>query len=323
MSDIAITNLINGLFGRDFPPDSTVSRPNGDFIRLDLKGRYSDVFVTIARQHTFHLEAQTSTDSRIALRIFEYSFHYSMSVQAASDSLHFPESIVIYLGQAKNIPEEHTLHFSFEGQENFNYHVKNFPYLGHSTEELNQKKMAAFIPFQTLRLRTLLKTKKSGNHKGSFDPDRFSQLQDDIRHDIIGTIETSLKMGHLTADDANQLYELTDFLDEHIRHEFSIKMEGAQEYMKPLLPGALELPNDKYRLRIAELEQENAKFANENAKFASEITRYADENARFADENAKFANEITRYADKNAHYADEILRLQKRIAELEAKQGTD
>ena len=246
-----------------------------------------------------------------------------MSVQAASDSLHFPESIVIYLGQAKNIPEEHTLHFSFEGQENFNYHVKNFPYLGHSTEELNQKKMAAFIPFQTLRLRTLLRAGRPGGRKADFDPDKFSRLQDTVRHDIIGTIETSLKMGHLTADDANQLYELTDFLDEHIRHEFSIKMEGAQEYMKPLLPGALELPNDKYRLRIAELEQENAKFANENAKFASEITRYADENARFADENAKFANEITRYADKNAHYADEILRLQKRIAELEAKQGTD
>ena len=63
--------------------------------------------------------------------------------------------------------------------------------------------------------------------------------------------------------------------------------------MKPLLPGALELPNDKYRLRITELEQENA--------------RYADE--------------ITRYADDNAKYADEILKLQKRIAELEAKQN--
>ena len=43
--------------------------------------------------------------------------------------------------------------------------------------------------------------------------------------------------------------------------------------MKPLLPGALELPNDKYRLRIYELEKENARFADENARFADEITR--------------------------------------------------
>ena len=55
--------------------------------------------------------------------------------------------------------------------------------------------------------------------------------------------------------------------------------------MKPLLPGALELPNDKYRFRIDELEKE--------------ISRYADENARYADENA---------------------RLKKRISELEHRQ---
>ena len=54
--------------------------------------------------------------------------------------------------------------------------------------------------------------------------------------------------------------------------------------MKPLLPGALELPNDKYRFRIDELEKENA-----------------------------------RYADEITRYADEILKLQKRVAELEAK----
>lgn len=75
--------------------------------------------------------------------------------------------------------------------------------------------------------------------------------------------------------------------------------------MKPLLPGALELPNDKYRLRIAKLEEENAKYADENARYADEITRYADE--------------ITRYADDNAKYANEIKLLKKRIEELEAQ----
>lgn len=43
--------------------------------------------------------------------------------------------------------------------------------------------------------------------------------------------------------------------------------------MKPLLDGAIELPNDKYRFRIDELEKEIAEYAAENA-------RYADENAR-------------------------------------------
>ena len=53
--------------------------------------------------------------------------------------------------------------------------------------------------------------------------------------------------------------------------------------MKPLLPGAIELPNDKYRFRIDELEKEN-----------------------------------TRYADEISRYVDEISALKKRIRELEA-----
>lgn len=251
-----------------------------------------------------------------------------MSTQEEPDLLHFPEPIVIYLNQMGSIPEENILHFSLDGQESFHYLVKNFSYLAHSAEELNHRKMAALIPFQVLRLRQLLRAKNSGKgepsatkypdtgnrqkrtnpstnrnqkeitpnkgneHKATFDPDKFSQLQDKIRHDIIDSIETNLQMGYLTIDDAKQLYELTGFLDEHIRNEFSHKMKGAKEHMRPLLPGALELPNDKYRLRITELEQENARFA----------------------------DEITRYADDNAKYADEILKLQQRIAELEAKQ---
>ncbi|MCC8044712.1 MAG: hypothetical protein LIP12_04335 [Clostridiales bacterium] len=39
--------------------------------------------------------------------------------------------------------------------------------------------------------------------------------------------------------------------------------------MKPLLPGAMELPDDKYRFRIDELEAENATLIEEKALSAS------------------------------------------------------
>jgi len=125
-------------------------------------------------------------------------------------------------------------------------------------------------------------------------------LQEKIRNDIIGSISRNLHLCNITADDAWQLPELTGRLHEHICAEFNRKKKGDEE-LKPLLPGALELPNDKYRFRIDELEKE--------------ILRYADENARYADENAKYADEILRYAD-------EIVKLKKRIAELEKEQQT-
>lgn len=126
-------------------------------------------------------------------------------------------------------------------------------------------------------------------------------MQEKIRNDIIESISRNLHLCNITADDARQLPELTGRLHEHICAEFNRKKKGDEE-LKPLLPGALELPNDKYRFRIDELEKE--------------ILRYADENARYADENAKYADEILRYAD-------EIVKLKKRIAELEKEQQTE
>ena len=181
--------------------------------------------------------------------------------------------------------------------------------------------MAILIPFQALRLRRLLERQFSSPsfnqpnaRSPAFSSEEFSRLQDEIRHDIIESITTNLQTGSITEDDAGQLLDLTSLLYEHIQTHFCEKRKGDAIDMKPLFPGTIELPNDKYRFQIAELKEENARYADE-------IIRYADENAKFADENAKFADEIIRYAKENAKFADENARLKARIAELEARQG--
>ena len=284
LSDTAIINLINGLFFRNFPLGSKISYLIKEFIKLNLESRFADMFITISDTYTFHLEAQITYDNIIVLRVFEYSFYYAMSVQKNPNFLHFPEPVIIYLNHQKNIPEESILHISFGSQGSFDYHVKNFVYPKHSIEELNKRKMAILIPFQILRLRSLIETQYPGNtaSRTNFNPEKFSQLQDSIRHDIMNSIHTNLSLGNITSDDASQLLELTNLLYEHIA-DLKKKTKGAVVEMKPLLPGAIELPNDKYRFRIDELEKEN-----------------------------------TRYADEISRYVDEISALKKRIRELEA-----
>jgi len=66
-----------------------------------------------------------------------------------------------------------------------------------------------------------------------------------------------LQVGNITTDDANQLKELTKRLYEHIYASYE-KLGGYAD-MKPLLNGAIELPLDKYRIRIDELEAEKTK----------------------------------------------------------------
>lgn len=231
-------------------------------------------------------------DKKIVLRAFEYGFYYAVSEQGDEEILKFPEPMIIYLDDANEVPKESVLHISFGEQGMFTYRVKNYVYQKHQVAELNRKRMIVLIPFQVLKLRELCNPKIQKEIK----EERFAVLQEEIRNDIIRSIKANLQFGNITTDDANQLLELTNFLYEHIQRDF-VKSGGRND-MNPLLPGAIELPNDKYRFRIDELEKEISKYAYENAKYADEITKYADENARYAEENEK---------------------LKKRIAELEKK----
>ena len=307
LSDKAVISLINGLFEKDFPLDSAVWYPNREFVLPGLEERLADVIVVIGGVHAFHLEAQMTKDEMIVLRAFEYSFQYGLSAGSGPDRLEFPDIAVIYLDQERGLPEESVLHITFGSQGSFDYHVRNCLYLSHDAQELDRRKMIVLIPFQTLRLRSLVKQWKEAMEKGKpFDEEKFYRLQEEIRNDIIGSIEKNLKAGNITADDARQLTELTNRLHRHICRDVA-KKQGGEEGMKPLLPGALELPNDKYRFRIDELERQ--------------IEQYRDENARYADENARYADENAKYADENARYADENARLKEKIAQLEARMG--
>lgn len=310
LSGPAVIRLINGLFSRCFPPDSSVTYPNTEIIRPDLKRRSLDILVTIAQKETFHLEAQMTRNDMIVLRVFEYGFLYAMASRDAPNMLCFPEAAVIYLNRKNAVRKKDILHISFGSQGSFDYQVRNFFYLKHTVKELDQMGMAILIPFQALRLRRLLERQYPSaplKRPAAFSPEEFSRLQDEIRHDIIESINTNLQAGNITEDDAGQLLDLTSLLYEHIQNHFYEKQKGEVIDLKPLFPGTIELPNDKYRFQIAELKEKISKYADENAK-------YADENAKYADENAKYADEIIRYANENAM-------LKARIAQLEARQS--
>lgn len=264
MSNVAIINLINGLFDKNFSLDSKVTYPNKEFIGRLLERKLADIIVVINESETFHLEAQMTKDEKIVLRAFEYGFYYAVSEQEEQEILKFPVPMIIYLDDVKEVPKESILHISFGEQGMFTYRVKNYVYQKHQVAELNRKRMIVLIPFQVLKLRELCNSKLQEKIK----EERFTILQEEIRNDIIESIKANLQFGNITTDDANQLLELTNFLYEHIQKDF-VKSGGRND-MKPLLPGAIELPNDKYRIRIDELEKEVSKYAYENRKYADE-----------------------------------------------------
>ena len=311
LSNQAVVSLLNGLFLQNFPMDSKVVCHNREFVRPDLGRRLADAMLGVDGRGYFHLEAQMRAEKNIPLRMFEYGFLYAIAMQDGGDKVCFPQSAVLYLNRSTGIPKESTLHVSFGGQEEAEYRVRNFLCLAYSAAELGEMGMFVLSPFQILRLRRLLerclKMEKEGK---SPDITGLWKLQEEVWCDIMGCIRRGLVQGSLTEDDVSQLLELTDVLHEHLCREY--RKRGGKAEMKPLLPGALELPNDKYRIQIDKLEQKLSRYMDENA-------RYADENAKYADENAKYADEIERYIDEKARYMDENAKLRQRIRELESR----
>ncbi len=262
LSNLAIINLINGLFGTNYPPDSKVEYPNKEFINSKLDKRFADIFILIAG-NPYHLKAQMTVDGSIVVRVFEYGFQYAIHNRTNDTVFRFPEPIVIYLDTETEISDTDFITLDFGKQGTFSYQVKNFIYQEHEITELNQKKMIILIPFQLLKLRKIIEKSPTREH--------FCALQELIQNDILNSIKANLQVVNITIDDANQLRELTLQLYEHIYVNY--EKLGGYEDMKPLLDGAIELPLDKYRIRIDELEEETTSLKKEKESMEQEILR--------------------------------------------------
>ena len=92
-----------------------------------------------------------------------------------------------------------------------------------------------------------------------------------LENDILKSIEANVKVGNITQEEATQLLELTRQLYKYLYDNY-YEIGGCED-MKPLLDGAMELPLDKYRIRIDELEGKLASEKERADKMSVEAER--------------------------------------------------
>lgn len=297
LSNLAMINLINGLFGTNHSPDSTVEYLNKEFVNRHLEKRFADILLSI-QGSLYHLEAQMVFDGSIVVRVFEYGFQHAISNRENNSVLQFPEPVVIYLDTGVEVPEYSFLTLDFGTQGTFAYQVKNFLYQKHEIQELNQRKLIILIPFQLLKLRKLIEKEPT--------KENFTLLQNVIINDIIGSIIANQQVGNITMDDANQLQELTLQLYDHIYAHY--EELGGYSNMKPLLEGAIELPLDKYRIRIDELEEKTTSLEEKN-------TSLEQEKVSWEEEKNSLEEKTTSLEEKNTSLEEEVKRLRELLKE--------
>ena len=208
LSTRCTVNLINGLFGTDYPVDSEVTYNWTENTDDELKRTLADTIVTINQCHSYHIEFQMTIDGDIIMRILEYGFRHAMNRQTGLDVIHFPEPLIVYLYDRESFPDEYTLKIHFGKQGVFDYKVPVFKYLNQPMEELNRKKLIVLLPFQLLRLRRAIEKERTQENMGA--------LKKLISHDILDSLKKNVDAGNITHTEAGKLSRMVLHLYHHI-----------------------------------------------------------------------------------------------------------
>ena len=259
LSDKAVINLINGLFGTDYPTNSKITYNWTEHEDKDLKRTLSDSILTINDRDIYHIEAQITEDEEIVFRVFEYGFGHAYknrTFENGNETMIFPRPCIIYLDEGKKdkIPDEYTLVLKFEDQGEFSYKVPVFKLQNISLQELNDKKLIALLPFLLLKLRKKIERIRS--------KENMEELQRLVVNDIISTIRKNEEVGNLSSIDAINLIDLTSKLYMQIY----AKYKEMGEFTMRLFDQSMELAGDKYEKSVEELEEENIQLKTEISK---------------------------------------------------------
>ncbi|MCM1231852.1 MAG: hypothetical protein NC489_17170 [Ruminococcus flavefaciens] len=297
LSPVAVVNLINGLFGTDYPSDSSITYHWTEFEDEKLCRTLADTILTVGDagdSHSYHIEAQMTRDDDIILRVFEYGFGQAQRYAGQEDEacITFPAPMVIYLCAGNSLPDEYRLRVNFEGQGTFLYRVPVIRFQSLSAEEINERKLAALLPFRLLKLRERIRKNRSEKN--------VEALKNLIQSDIIGNINCNLAAGNITQNDAYKMMRYTQKLYDHVYSRYE-ELEELNKMTDESLMFDIDILEKKYETAMAEKD-----------------AAMAEKDAAMAEKDAALAENAVALAENAA----EIARLRQQVAELqEARRG--
>lgn len=312
LSDTAVVNLINGLFGTDFPPDSKITHNWTEFEDKELRRILADTIVTVNGTHSYHMEAQMTKDEDIVFRVFEYGYSHADRNREETDDfhiLHFPEPKIIYLSNTSNIPDKYILQLDFGSQGHFSYQISTFLFQEASIQELNDKKMIILIPFALLRLKQVMAKERS--------KDNFLALKNLILNDIIGNIEKNVQLGNITSSDAFLLTRLTKKLYDHIYSHYD-ELKEITEMTDESLIFDIDILEREYEEKFAKADAKLAEYREREKKYQEQQEKYREQEEKYRKQEEKYQQQEKQYQQQEKQYQQQEKQYQQEIARLQA-----
>jgi predicted transposase/invertase (TIGR01784 family) len=210
LSPPAVISFINGLFGSQHSPSSSLAYPSTESVSSKLRRLLSDSLLLIDGTHAYHIETQISEDPQIALRVFEYGFAEGLRTQSFTEdllSVKFPAARIIYLKPTGRTPDTVSLRLEFPAGGEYLYTVKTFKFLDHTVEELEARNMGILLPFYVLKLREAVEAAASGEQRRV-----LSREMKGLIERLTEAVDRSERRGVLSEQDARTVIEHTERL---------------------------------------------------------------------------------------------------------------
>lgn len=269
LSAKAIIRFINGIFGTDYPENSSLRYNWTEFENEKLKKILADTIVTINDRDAVHFEVQMTEES-IVLRVLEYGFAHALRTATEipnpdtgvmSYDVHYPRQTVIYLDSTGNVPDEQIVRIHFGDEGVFEHHIPVIHFQEKTVKEIKEQSMVILLPFRLLRLRRSLQRKRS--------PEKIMKLLDLYNNDIIKTIEQAYLAGEITDRDRGALLAATRQLMEHLYKRYS----EVWEVIKDMRDHSIQLDIDEYLDALEEKDEELARKNEELEQINEELER--------------------------------------------------
>ena len=231
LSNRAVINFINGIFNRNFPPDSKLTYNWTENIKDSLEKTIADTIITVNDTEKFHIEVQISNESTIVLRVFDYGYQDALKYKKVEHDriiLKFPQSKVIFLEHNANTPDIVTLELDFGEQGSFDYEIPAMKFLEYTIDELNKQHLVILLPLYLLKLRKEIEKEPS--------QENALKLKLLINDGVIKSIEDNENAGNITHEDSIVLIGLLEKLYTHLYGNIKkFKEEGVNDMISQKL----------------------------------------------------------------------------------------
>jgi hypothetical protein len=238
LSSVAIVHFINGLFGTNHSPDSTVDYPKTESVTRTLGHIISDILIVISKTFIYHLEAQIDNDENIALRVFEYGWQAGLRGKAVLDNVitvKFPSPMVLYWETTKSTPDTVILRLEFPDGKSYDYEVKSFKFLSHTMKELEEKNLVILLPFYLLKLRKRVNLAlKLPAAKSKAKLRELVAEMREIEEELMLALERSNKAGVISDSDALEILDHSEKMYEELYSSYDEFMEEESLLLKRL-----------------------------------------------------------------------------------------